>query len=37
MLDPVEAGGGCLRNLGPHAFDMFLYLTGEDAEAWALN
>lgn len=31
MLDPVEAGGGCLRNLGPHGFDMFLHLTGEDA------
>jgi predicted dehydrogenase len=32
MLDPVEAGGGCLRNLGPHGFDMFLHLTGEDAQ-----
>jgi predicted dehydrogenase len=32
MLDPAEAGGGCLRNLGPHGFDMFLYLTGEGAE-----
>jgi len=32
MLDPIEAGGGCLRNLGPHAFDMFLFLTGEEAE-----
>src|SRR5262249_7623124 len=31
MLDPVEAGGGCLRNLGPHGFDMFLHLTGEEA------
>ncbi len=31
MLDPAEAGGGCLRNLGPHGFDMFLYLTGEEA------
>lgn len=31
MLDPAEAGGGCLRNLGPHALDMFLYLTGEEA------
>lgn len=28
MLDPAEAGGGCLRNLGPHGLDMFLYLTG---------
>src|SRR5438270_4235177 len=32
MLDPVEAGGGCLRNLGSHGFDMFLHLTGEEAE-----
>jgi predicted dehydrogenase len=32
MLDPVEAGGGCLRNLGSHGLDMFLHLTGEDAE-----
>ncbi len=32
MLDPAEAGGGCLRNLGSHGFDMFLHLTGEDAE-----
>jgi predicted dehydrogenase len=31
MLDPAEAGGGCLRNLGPHGFDMFLLLTGEEA------
>jgi predicted dehydrogenase len=31
MLDPAEAGG-CLRNLGPHGLDMFLHLTGEDAE-----
>jgi predicted dehydrogenase len=31
MLDPAEAGG-CLRNLGSHGFDMFLYLTGEDAQ-----
>jgi predicted dehydrogenase len=31
MLDPVEAGGGCLRNLGPHGLDLFLHLTGEDA------
>jgi predicted dehydrogenase len=35
MLDPVEAGGGCLRNLGPHAFDMFLFLTGEEAHVVA--
>jgi predicted dehydrogenase len=32
MLDPAESGGGSLRNLGPHGFDMFLHLTGEDAE-----
>jgi len=31
MLDPAEAGGGCLRNLGSHGFDLFLPLTGEDA------
>jgi predicted dehydrogenase len=31
MLDPAEAGGGCLRNLGPHGLDLFLFLTGEDA------
>jgi len=31
MLDPAEAGGGCLRNLGSHGLDMFLYLTDEDA------
>jgi predicted dehydrogenase len=31
MLDPVEAGGGCLRNLGSHGLDMFLHLTGETA------
>jgi len=32
MLDPAIAGGGCLRNLGPHGFDLFLFLTGEPAE-----
>jgi len=32
MLDPAESGGGCLRNLGPHGLDMFLYLTGECAK-----
>src|SRR3989442_492171 len=32
MLDPVEAGGGCLRNLGSHGLDMFLHLTGEPAQ-----
>jgi len=31
MLDPAVAGGGCLRNLGPHGFDLFLFLTGESA------
>jgi len=31
MLDPAEAGGGCLLNLGPHGLDMFLHLTGEPA------
>lgn len=32
MLDPAEAGGGCLRNLGPHSLDLFLLLTGEEAQ-----
>jgi predicted dehydrogenase len=32
MLDAAEAGGGALRNLGPHGLDMFLHLTGEEAE-----
>ncbi|HEV8441071.1 MAG TPA: Gfo/Idh/MocA family oxidoreductase [Methylomirabilota bacterium] len=32
MLDPAVAGGGCLRNLGPHGLDLFLFLTGEQAE-----
>lgn len=31
MLDPAMAGGGCLRNLGPHGLDLFLVLTGEEA------
>jgi predicted dehydrogenase len=31
MLDPAQAGGGCLRNLGSHGLDLFLHLTGEDA------
>ena len=35
MLDPAEAGGGALRNLGPHGFDMFLHLTGEEAQVTA--
>jgi len=32
MLDPAESGGGCLRNLGSHGLDMFLYLTEESAQ-----
>lgn len=32
MLDPALAGGGCLRNLGPHGLDLFAFLTGEEAE-----
>jgi len=32
MLDPRDAGGGCLRNLGSHGLDLFTYLTGEDAQ-----
>ncbi len=32
MVDPAEAGGGCLRNLGSHGMDMFLHLTGEEAQ-----
>ena len=35
MLDPAIAGGGCLRNLGAHGFDMFLLLTGENATVTA--
>ncbi|MGH7303905.1 MAG: Gfo/Idh/MocA family protein, partial [Candidatus Rokuibacteriota bacterium] len=31
MLSLRDAGGGCLRNLGPHGLDLFLFLTGEDA------
>jgi predicted dehydrogenase len=31
MLDPALAGGGCLRNLGTHCFDLFLLLTGQEA------
>jgi predicted dehydrogenase len=27
-----DAGGGCLRNLGPHGLDLFLFLTGEEVE-----
>jgi predicted dehydrogenase len=32
MLDPAIAGGGCLRNIGLHGIDLFLHLTGADAE-----
>jgi predicted dehydrogenase len=35
MLDPASAGGGCLRNLGSHGFDLFLLLTGETARVTA--
>lgn len=35
MLDPALAGGGCLRNLGSHVLDLFLQLTGEDAQVTA--
>lgn len=31
MLDPAQSGGGCLRNLGNHGLDAFLFLTGEAA------
>ena len=31
MLDPAIAGGGCLRNLGVHAFDVFRLIAGEGA------
>ena len=29
MLDPKIANGGCLRNLGAHGLDAFVYLTNE--------
>jgi predicted dehydrogenase len=29
MLDPEQSNGGCLRNLGTHGLDCFVYLTGE--------
>ncbi|MBI4640566.1 MAG: Gfo/Idh/MocA family oxidoreductase [Candidatus Tectomicrobia bacterium] len=32
MLDPKISNGGCLRNLGPHGLDCFVYLTGEGEE-----
>ena len=31
MLDPAIAGGGCLRNIGTHGVDLFLYMLGEPA------
>jgi predicted dehydrogenase len=31
MLDPAAAGGGCLRNIGLHGVDAFLFLAGEEA------
>lgn len=35
LLDPEFAGGGSLRNLGPHLFDLFHFITGEEAEVSA--
>jgi predicted dehydrogenase len=35
MLDPTAANGGCLRNLGTHGFDLFWFLTGEEAQVTA--
>jgi len=35
MLDPEAAGGGCLRNLGPHGLDLFWVLTGDEATVTA--
>ena len=32
MLDPVVAGGGCLRNIGLHGIDAFLFLTHAEAQ-----
>jgi predicted dehydrogenase len=32
MLDPAAAGGGCLRNVGLHGVDAFLFVTGEEAQ-----
>ncbi|MCC7483372.1 MAG: Gfo/Idh/MocA family oxidoreductase [Burkholderiales bacterium] len=32
MLDPAAAGGGCLRNIGTHGVDLFLHLTGGNAQ-----
>ncbi|MBO9513150.1 MAG: Gfo/Idh/MocA family oxidoreductase [Variovorax sp.] len=35
MLDPTLSGGGCLRNLGAHAFDMMAQFTEEEPEVVA--
>ena len=35
LLDPDFAGGGSLRNLGPHVFDLFHFITGEEAQVTA--
>lgn len=32
MLDPAASGGGALRNLGVHGFDLFHALVGEEME-----
>lgn len=32
MLDPTQAGGGCLRNLGPHFIDLALIIGGGTPE-----
>lgn len=32
MLDPTLSGGGCLRNLGTHGLDLFLWLTEEEVQ-----
>ncbi len=39
MLDPAKSNGGCLRNLGNHGLDSFVYLTseGEDIEVTGAN
>ena len=39
MLDPAKSNGGCLRNLGNHGLDCFVYLTGEgeDIEVTGAN
>ena len=37
MLDPAQAGGGCLRNLGPHGIDLARYITGEQPEVLSAN